>query len=83
MMKNKENLIGVYIHIPFCVRKCHYCDFLSYPGGMEEQKRYVRLLVQEMGNWQKRFSFPAVDTIFIGGGTPSLLAVEDLSLIHI
>lgn len=81
MMKNKENPIGVYIHIPFCVRKCHYCDFLSYPGGMEEQKRYVRLLVREMANWQKRFSFPAVDTIFIGGGTPSLLAVEDMDVL--
>lgn len=48
---------------------------------MEEQKQYVRLLDQEMENWQKRFSFSAVDTIFIGGGTPSLLAVEDMDVL--
>lgn len=81
MMKNREKSIGIYIHIPFCVRKCHYCDFLSYPGGPQEKKQYVRLLGREMQNWRQKISFSAADTVFIGGGTPSLLTVEDMDVL--
>lgn len=61
----------IYIHIPFCVKKCGYCDFLSFPACKEEQENYVRALVDEIR------SLPgderSVTSVFIGGGTPSLL----------
>lgn len=69
---------GVYIHIPFCEQKCAYCDFLSFPGHQEKNKRrYVAALCKEMqlrlvGEWQSS------DTVFIGGGTPTALTVGEL-----
>lgn len=61
---------GLYIHIPFCVRKCAYCDFVSYAGVPEEtQSAYVDALIEEI-LWCGVDSF---DTIFIGGGTPSCI----------
>lgn len=78
MMKSSARPIGLYLHIPFCVRKCHYCDFLSFSCGKEEQSRYVQLLIQEMKNWQRKLPSAVTDTIFMGGGTPSLLSVTDM-----
>ena len=43
----KDNL-EIYVHIPFCVRKCKYCDFLSFPAGDKEQRQYVQALLQEI-----------------------------------
>lgn len=65
---------GLYIHIPFCVKKCRYCDFLSFPGyrGKErELQAYTDGLCRELSFYQTQ-QIP-VDTVFIGGGTPSLL----------
>jgi oxygen-independent coproporphyrinogen-3 oxidase len=63
--------LGLYIHIPFCRRKCCYCDFPSY-GGMEQQiEPYVQALCREIAASQ--YKGAAADTIYIGGGTPSLL----------
>ena len=63
----------VYIHIPFCARKCAYCDFLSAPADSAEQRQYVDMLLEEIrGTW---LSVP-VCTVFIGGGTPSVLPAE-------
>ncbi len=68
--------VSLYIHIPFCRSKCYYCDFLSFPDcSLSEHKRYVEALVEEI----KAYSDVAVQndyivrTIFIGGGTPSVL----------
>ena len=63
--------IGLYIHIPFCVRKCAYCDFASYAGREEEMVPYTERLIAEM----RRRARPdyRVATLYIGGGTPSLL----------
>ena len=69
----------LYIHIPFCVRKCNYCDFLSYPGygcGADERHRslsynYIEALCAELK--EIAGSHPTIDTCFIGGGTPSVL----------
>lgn len=64
---------GVYIHIPFCRSRCSYCDFATgmYQSALAD--RYVECLVQEIQLWQEVESSAAVDTIFFGGGTPSLL----------
>ena len=65
--------IEIYIHIPFCVKKCAYCDFLSCPADDETKSRYVQALCREI-EWSKDcLKEYLVDTVFIGGGTPSIL----------
>ncbi len=63
--------IGIYIHIPFCVRKCNYCDFLSAPGDEKTQELYFRALKNQIRIASNENS-PSVCSIFIGGGTPSI-----------
>ncbi|MBQ6386861.1 MAG: radical SAM family heme chaperone HemW [Lachnospiraceae bacterium] len=70
--------LGLYVHIPFCVRKCAYCDFLSFPADGEERGLYVSALTEEIRARASAARDCAVDTIFFGGGTPSLLKGEDL-----
>lgn len=81
--------LGIYIHIPFCIRKCAYCDFLSFPAGEELREEYVKALCREIESWntggktwlaglrressRTDSSPPRVVSIFFGGGTPSLL----------
>ena len=65
--------LGIYIHIPFCVRKCRYCDFLSAPSDEETRQRYTDSLVREIRSWADVPGLPRVDTVFIGGGTPSVM----------
>jgi len=70
--------LSVYIHIPFCEVKCGYCDFFSVPRGHEDfdlQKRYVEKLCDEIGERSRPFAGVKVQSIFFGGGTPSLLDV--------
>ena len=67
--------LGVYIHIPFCIKKCFYCDFYSEPiGDPQFHRKYVKALIKEIifygENMGKEYQ---IDTIFIGGGTPSIL----------
>ena len=69
--------LGLYIHFPFCVRKCSYCDFLSAPGGDAMKSAYTDALVREIRTWKKVPTVP-VDTVFLGGGTPSVMDPEDL-----
>ena len=64
---------GIYIHIPFCVRKCLYCDFVSGPSTTETQINYVNQLKKEIC---AAANDDIVDTVFIGGGTPSVLDVN-------
>ena len=76
----KKDKIGVYIHIPFCVRKCRYCGFLSFPGYPEEMyETFTEAAVRELKNFNEGFvgKYEA-DTVFIGGGTPSLLSGEQI-----
>ena len=72
MIKKKD--LELYLHIPFCVRKCNYCDFFSVSGSEEEQEVYVQAMVQEIHRYQEKFRSYEVKTIFLGGGTPSLLS---------
>ena len=73
-MKNrKENSpVEIYIHIPFCIRKCDYCDFLSGPSRPKEQADYVQALLREIQAVEEGEG-RSVSSIFIGGGTPSVL----------
>lgn len=73
-MKNrKENSpVEIYIHIPFCIRKCDYCDFLSGPSGPKEQADYVQAFLREIQAVEEGEG-RSVSSIFIGGGTPSVL----------
>ena len=85
MMTEKENgsekkgirELELYVHIPFCVRKCAYCDFLSFPSGEMERKAYVDALIQEIQSRKDNFIDCRVTTVFLGGGTPSVLDGED------
>ncbi|MBO4799410.1 MAG: radical SAM family heme chaperone HemW [Lachnospiraceae bacterium] len=78
-----ENTLGIYIHIPFCVRKCRYCDFLSMPATDEVQRAYVDELLEEIKYKAMVFNDlngdeRPVDSIYIGGGTPSILQTLDI-----
>lgn len=72
---------GVYIHIPFCRSRCSYCDFATgmYEGELAE--RYVNAVVREIGDWNEIESPVAVDTVYFGGGTPSLLTPAQIERI--
>lgn len=73
-----NSLLGIYIHIPFCVKKCHYCDFLSAPAAKETQAAYVEKLLEEMDSYRELLGNRVTETVFIGGGTPSILNGEDI-----
>ena len=74
--------LGLYTHIPFCVRKCEYCDFLSWSEpSRADRTAYAAALCREISAAAETFPKADVDTIFIGGGTPTTLSPEDLSMI--
>jgi oxygen-independent coproporphyrinogen-3 oxidase len=70
--------LSLYIHIPFCVRKCRYCDFLSVPYDSGLADRYIEAISEELRLFCKKYSWetPVIDTLFFGGGTPSILSAE-------
>lgn len=65
--------LEIYIHIPFCAKKCDYCDFLSMCAGNGKKREYVSALINEIKLSKDRMKGYLVDTVFIGGGTPSIL----------
>ena len=67
-------MLGLYVHIPFCVSKCHYCDFYSEAGKLHLLDDYLKALLTEAEQY-RGLSF---DTLYIGGGTPSLLGAAAL-----
>lgn len=71
----------IYIHIPFCVQKCRYCDFLSGPAGEREQREYMEALEREVQCSGKLGKGYEVSSIFLGGGTPSILSEKAISRI--
>jgi len=73
--------LSIYIHIPFCVKKCDYCDFLSAPAKEETKNRYVDMLLCEMDKAAGDYAEYEVISVFLGGGTPSVLALEDTTRI--
>ncbi len=72
---NNKNL-GIYIHIPFCVKKCNYCDFNSGSFSEEIRNKYIDALCEEIKFRSVCFSDRKIDTVFMGGGTPSILIPE-------
>lgn len=76
--------VSLYVHIPYCVQKCGYCDFNSYAGSNpDEQAGYVQALLTEMERWARRPEMQGVTvpTVFVGGGTPTMLAGEHLAAV--
>ncbi len=73
-------MISLYIHIPFCIRKCHYCDFLSFSAPEEARDKYVSALCNEIKQYARYVREPLY-TVFFGGGTPSLLTPKQLNRI--
>jgi len=68
----KAKRIGLYVHIPFCVKKCNYCDFCSFPtSDIPNRTEYISALCEEISSYKEKEV--EVDSIFFGGGTPSLL----------
>lgn len=85
-----NNMISLYIHIPFCIKKCRYCDFLSFKSDAETIERYVEALCKEIAstgvgvvgaNSEEPAQATIVETIFFGGGTPSVLSGEQIGKI--
>lgn len=72
-MEHTHKAIGLYIHIPFCQSKCNYCDFPSYAGMEDAWEAYTEAVVKELNQKAEMFSSTDIKTLFIGGGTPSVL----------
>ena len=70
--------LGLYIHIPFCDGKCNYCDFYSFKADEVKLDEYTDILVAQILSWSKKLLDKYVDTIYFGGGTPSLLGTARL-----
>lgn len=72
-MSNDTRPMGIYIHIPFCSKKCDYCDFVSYSMDTKAQQLYLDALFTEIDMVKNKFMDKTFDSIFIGGGTPSIV----------
>ena len=73
--------LELYLHIPFCVSKCKYCDFLSAPSGEEQRQIYVERLCRRIRYWSDvihNYGYEIV-SIFVGGGTPSILTEAQIT----
>ena len=78
----EQQPLGLYIHIPYCIHKCGYCDFNSHPIKQDEMNHYIDALVAEMKHYAKTYSNTnIIRTIFLGGGTPTTLTVNQLERI--
>ena len=74
MKIDKNGVYGVYVHIPFCLKKCSYCDFASYPGQLSRADCYLENVYAEM----EQYKGITADSVYIGGGTPTSLKKEQL-----
>ena len=73
-------MAGIYIHIPFCQRRCIYCDFFSTTQS-EQKPTYIQALCQELAVRKDYLEDEEIETIYLGGGTPSQLSKEQLEAI--
>lgn len=78
-MKKKQ--LSIYVHIPFCARKCLYCDFLSAPASECDKQAYVQALLAEISQKAAVYQDFYISSVFIGGGTPSILPSAEISAI--
>ena len=72
-------MAGIYIHIPFCATKCIYCDFFSVAVTAEKRSAYLAALSKEYDARLGELQGEEVETLYIGGGTPSLLSVDEIA----
>lgn len=80
VLENKDSdLVGIYVHVPFCDGKCPYCDFYSLRGSGADMDRYVSAVKRSMAEWGERLAGKKADTLYFGGGTPSVLGGKRLS----
>lgn len=77
----RKKPLGIYVHIPFCIQKCLYCDFLSAPSDETTRESYVNALLAEIDAQAPLYKGFQVHTVFFGGGTPSLLMPEQTAAI--
>lgn len=86
-IKGKETDVGcglskkqlsIYVHIPFCINKCKYCDFLSFPSDETIKEQYIEALLHEIKHWgaELKEQYLSIRSVYIGGGTPSILKPE-------
>jgi oxygen-independent coproporphyrinogen-3 oxidase len=74
--------LGIYIHIPFCKQKCNYCDFYSIKWDDESENKYIEAVISEINSYKDKFyDNYIVDTLFFGGGTPTIIKPENLGKI--
>ncbi len=74
-----ESLLGIYIHIPFCLQRCSYCDFATYSKDqIQANQNYVDTVIEEAQKRRHLFSHKKIQTIYFGGGTPSLLKPQQI-----
>ncbi len=71
-------MLSLYIHIPFCVRKCHYCGFYSTTYTLQQADEYIASLRLEAASYQRAFDGRTFDSVYLGGGTPTALSSEQL-----
>ena len=76
---NKE--MSLYVHIPFCVSKCTYCNFCSFANKNEFMEQYVSKLIEEIENKANEFKDYEIFSVYIGGGTPSVLPLGSITKI--
>lgn len=76
-----KKALGLYLHIPFCLQKCNYCDFCSAPADEATRTAYVEALCRHLAATAERADGYTVDTVYLGGGTPTLLSPADFSRI--
>ena len=75
-----QSMAGIYIHIPFCKSRCKYCDFFS-TTQLEKREAYIHAVIHEWQTYQPEWNKQEIHTIYLGGGTPSLLPIESLRLL--
>ncbi len=73
--------LGLYVHIPFCIKKCNYCDFNSFCGTDQQKEEYTLALLDEISNMENHLKGHYLNTIFFGGGTPSVLGGDRIKRI--
>jgi putative oxygen-independent coproporphyrinogen III oxidase len=78
---NSKGAVTLYVHIPFCTAKCTYCDFNSYAGQDSLMAPYAEAVAREARLWSRHLQSRSVETVFFGGGTPSLLPLPQMGLI--
>src|SRR5438093_12186433 len=71
--------IGLYVHVPFCASRCPYCDFATAPATSRLRAAYLRALGEEIAREGEALGHPRVDTLYFGGGTPSLLEPDEIA----